>query len=51
MDVVNGRGHMVSPVSNQILSFTIHINQTDHFWDTGNLDITLKIQGKGHKWR
>ena len=33
MSEVKGLGHILYPVSNQCISFSFHINQTNHSWD------------------
>ena len=42
MSEVKGQGHMLYPVSNQCISFSFHINPTNHSWDMAKIVFDLE---------
>ena len=37
MSEVKGQGHILYPVSNRCISFSFHINWTNHAWDMAKI--------------
>ena len=50
MDGVKCQGNIVSPTSYWFISHFFHVNQTTYSWNAVFQNLTLKIQGQGHRW-